>query len=89
MLVRQEYQIDLNCVHCLVPPCCYSSSRSDFYRPKNRKNSLIRDQKSNKHIAIGYIKLVRAFKCETVQFLVPKNLAVNHLPLEAFPAVQT
>ena len=60
-----------------------------FYRPKNRNNSLIRDQKSNKHIANGYKKLVHTFKREAVQFFVAKNLAVNHLPLEALPAVQT
>ena len=34
-------------------------------------------------------KLVRAFKREAVQFLMAKNLTVNHLPLEALPAVQT
>ena len=76
-----------------IAPCCFSSSRSaslhHFYRPKNRNNSLIRDQKSNKNIANGYKKLLRTFKRDTVQFLVAKNLAVNHLPLEALPAVQT
>ena len=56
-----------------------------FYRPKNSNNSLIREQKSNKHIADGHKKLFRAFKHEAVQFLVAKNLAVSHLPLEAFP----
>ena len=77
-------------VHCLVPPCCFSSSRSaSLYRPKNRNNSLTRDQISNKHIANGYKKLFRAFKREAVQFLVAKNLAVIQLPLEALPAVQT
>ena len=50
---------------------------------------MIRDQKSNKHIADGYKKLFRAFKREAVQFLVAKNLAVSHLTLEALPAVQT
>ena len=44
-------------------------------------NSLIRDQKSNKHIVNGYKKLVRAFKREAVLFLVAKILAVNHLQL--------
>ena len=58
-------------------------------RPKHRNDSLIRDKKSNKHIANYYKKLVRAFKREAVQFLVAKNLAVNHSPLEALPAVQT
>ena len=53
-----------------------------FNRPKLSKNSLIRDQKSNKHIANGYKKLVRTFKREAVQFFVAENLAVNHLPLE-------
>ena len=60
-----------------------------FIAQKNRNNSLIRDQKSNEHIANGYKKLLRTFKRETVQFLVAKNLAVNRLPLEALPAVQT
>ena len=50
---------------------------------------MIRDQKSNKHIADGYKKLFRAFKREAVQFFVAKNLAVSHLTLEALPAVQT
>ena len=35
--------------------------------------------------AIGYNKLIRAFKREAVQFLVAKNLAVNHFPLEVLP----
>ena len=48
-----------------------------------------RSKKSNKHIANGYKKLVHTFKREAVQFFVAKNLAVNHLPLEALPAVQT
>ena len=30
----------------------------------------------------------RAFKLEALQFLVAKNLAVSHLPLEELPAVQ-
>ena len=60
-----------------------------FYPPKNRNNSLIRDQKFIKHIANGYKKLVCAVKREAVQFLVAKNLAVNHLPLEALPVVHT
>ena len=60
-----------------------------FNRPKLSNNSLIRDQKSNKHIANGYKKLVHTFKREAVQIFVAKNLAVNHLSLEALPAVQT
>ena len=60
-----------------------------FYRPKTRNNSMIWVQKSNKHIPDGYKKLFRFFKREAVQFLVAKNLALSHLPLEAFPAVQT
>ena len=55
---------------------------SHFNRPKISNNSLIRDQKSNKHIANRYKKLVHTFKREAVQFFVAKNLAVNHLPLE-------
>ena len=47
----------------------------------------MRDQKSNKHIANRYKKLVHTFKREAVQFFVAKNLAVNHLPLGALPAV--
>ena len=70
--------------------CCFSSSRSaSLSSLKNRNNSLIRDQKSNKHIADGYKKLFRAFKREVVQFLVAKNLAASYLPLKATPAVQT
>ena len=53
------------------------------HRPKNRINSLIQDQKSNKYIANGYKNQVRAFKREAVQFLMAKNIAVNHLLLEA------
>ena len=53
------------------------------HRPKNRNNSLIQDQKSNKYIANGYKNQVRAFKREAVQFLMAKNIAVNHLLLEA------
>ena len=60
-----------------------------FNRRKNSAYSLIRDQKSKKHIASGYKKLIHAFKREAVQFLVAKNLAVNHLPLEALPQVKT
>ena len=71
---------------CLVPPCCF------FIKSKcitfiAQKTGIV--QKSNKHIADGYKKLFGAFKRETVQFLVAKNLAVSHLPLEALPAVQT
>ena len=50
---------------------------------------MIRDQKSNKHIANGYKKLLRTLKRETVQVLVAKNLAVSHLPLVALRTVQT
>ena len=74
---------------CLVPPCFFHQVEvHHFYRPKNRDKSLIRVQKSNKHIADGYKKLFRAFKREAVQFLVAKNLAVSDLPLEELPAVQ-
>jgi len=60
-----------------------------FNCPKIRNNSLIQDQKSNKHIANGYKKL-HAFKRKAVQlFFAAKNLAINHLLLEALPAVQT
>ena len=50
---------------------------------------MTRVQTSNKHIADGDKKLFRAFKREAVQFLLAKNLAVSHLPLEALSAVQT
>ena len=45
-----------------------------FYRKKNRNNSLIRVQKSNKNIANEYKKLLCAFKREAVQFLEAKTL---------------
>lgn len=45
-----------------------------FYRPKNRNNSLIRVQKSNKNIANEYKKLLCTFKREAVQFLEAKTL---------------
>ena len=44
---------------------------------------MIQDQTSNRHTANGYEKLVHASKREAVQFLVAKNLAINHLPLDA------
>ena len=44
-----------------------------FNRPKLCNNSLIRDQKSNKHIANGYKKLVHTFKREAVQFFVANS----------------
>ena len=56
--------------------------------PKKRNKSLIRVQKSNKHIPDGHKQLFRVFKREAVQFFVAKNLAVSHLPLEELPAVQ-
>ena len=52
-------------------------------------NSFIRVQKSNTHIADGYRQLLRFFNRKAVQFLVVENLAVNQLPLEALPAVET
>ena len=56
---------------------------------KNIKNSLIRVQKSHWHVTGGCRNLSLALKREAVQFLKAKNLAVNHLPLEAFLAFQT
>ena len=75
---------------CLVSPYFFFHQVEvhHFYLPKDRNKSLIRVQKSNKHIADGYKKLFRAFKREAVQFLVAKNLAVSHLPLEELPAIQ-
>ena len=40
-------------------------------------------------MANRYKKLVHTLKREAVQFFVAKNLTVNHLRLEALPAVQT
>ena len=50
---------------------------------------MIRDQKSNKHIADGQKKLTPAFKREAVQFLGAKDLAVSHLQQEHLTVVQT
>ena len=89
---RKEYKIDLKyafVVYGRHVVFIRSRCTGHFNRPKLSNNSLIRDQKSNKHIANGYKKLVHTFKREAVQFFVAKNLAVNHLPLEALPAVQT
>ena len=55
---------------------------------KNMKNSFIRVQKSNWNITGENRSLSIAFK-PRVQFLMPKNLAVNHLLLEAVPNFQT
>ena len=47
----------------LGPPCCFHQVEvHHFNRPKISNNSLTRDQKSNKHIANGYQKLVHTFK---------------------------
>ena len=46
----------------------------------------MRVQKSNQYIASRYRNLFLDFKREAVQFLKAKNLAVNHLPLEALLA---
>ena len=76
-------------IYCLGPPCCFHQVEvHHFNRPKLTNNSLIRDQKSDKHIANRYKKLVYTFRREAVLFFVAKNFAVNHLPLEALPAVQ-
>ena len=48
--------------------------------------SILRVQKSDKHKAGEYKNLSASLKRETVQFAMAKNLAVNHLPLEASPA---
>lgn len=60
-----------------------------FYCLNNMKNSLIRAQKSNWHNRSWCRNLSLAFKHEPVLFLVAKNLVINHLLLEALPAVQT
>ena len=59
-----------------------------FNRLKNIKNSLIWVQTSNWHITGGCRNLSFAFKRDAVQFLTAKNLAINHFPLEALPALQ-
>ena len=72
---RKEYKIDLNYVRvpCLGPPCCFHQVEvHHFNRPKISNNSLIRNQKSNKQIAIGYKKLVHTFKREAVNFCCKK-----------------
>ena len=57
-----------------MPPCCFHQVEvHHFNRPKISNNSLIRDQKSNKHIANGYKKLVHTFKREAVQLFVAKK----------------
>ena len=72
MLVRQK-RFELR-VHCLGPPCRFHQVEvHHFNRPKLSNNSLIRDQKSNKHIANGYKKLVHTFKREAVQFFCGKK----------------
>ena len=55
---------------------------------KNIKNSLIRVQKSHWHVTGGCRNLSLALKREAVQFLIAKNLAVNHSPLEALLTFQ-
>ena len=53
------------------------------------RNSLFWVQKSNRHITSGCRAYLLPLKIRlAVQFLVTKNLAVNHLPLEAPLAVQ-
>ena len=74
--------------HHLVPPCCFSSKCITFITQK-RGNSFIWVEKSNKRITDRYRKLLSAFKHGAVQFLVPKNLARSHLPLDTLPAIQT
>ena len=60
-------------IQILVNLAWVQTFRPKSYRPKNRTNSWIRDQKSNKHIADGYKKLFRAFVREAVQMSVPKK----------------
>ena len=61
---RKEYKIDLNYAFIVLgPPCCFHEVEvHHFNRPKISNNSLIRDQKSNKHIANGFKKLVHVTK---------------------------
>ena len=56
---------------------------------ENIKNSLIRVQKSHWHVTGGCRNLSLALKREAVQFLIAKNLVLNHLLLEALLAFQT
>ena len=68
-----------------MPPCCFHQVEvHHFNRPKISNNSLIRDQKSYKHIANGYKTLVHTFKREAVQFFVAKNLAVYYYHWKPF-----
>ena len=60
-----------------------------FYCLNNIKNSLIWAQKSNWHNRSWCWNLSLAFKHEPVHFLVAINFVINHLLLEALPAVQT
>ena len=59
-----------------------------FNLVKNIKNSLIWVQTSNWQITGGCRNLSLAFKREAVQFLIAKNLAINHFLLEALAAFQ-
>ena len=60
-----------------------------FYHLTEITYAILRVKKSNKHKADEYKNLSASLKRETVKFVMAKNLAVNHLPLEASPAVQT
>ena len=60
-----------------VKPRCLTLS------PKNMNTLLIQVQKSSKHIAGRYKKLLCVFKREAVEFLVAKNFAVSHFALTA------
>ena len=78
---------------CLVQPCCYSSSRSaSLLTPLKHEEFIVLSKFKNLtgtsqagvETYLLFLKIRLA-----VQFLVTKNLAINHLPLEAPPAVQT
>ena len=67
-----------------LPTLCFSNKRARC----RRTIAMTIEGKSNRH----RLKTNSESKCdmrEAVQFFVAKNLAVNHLPLEALPAVQT
>ena len=92
MLVRQKgikNQFEPR-VHCLVPPLFFIKSKCitfiaqktgiiHWFKIKNPTNT------SQTRIKIKFVP----YKRETVQFLMAKNIAVNHLLLEALLAFQT
>ena len=76
-------------VHCLVSPCCFSSSRSaSLLSPKTGIIYLF-EFKNLTSTSKDLQKATSAFKREAEQCLVAKSLPYNHLALEALTAVRT